>query len=174
MQHYLALCSHAWSPPGPLHYLTRPLIRSICCANANKHTHCSLEKQSGNSNRARLTTNWPSVALSLFGSGFFLGPLIDGLHSRVNLVTYQNGALNIGPLHTNIWVTSISSFPFTSSSSAPLPLLLLLLMLHSLSLSLSLSLSCSTGWLRFPFCWDFSMAVLGCCNSTWTKGHRLM
>jgi hypothetical protein len=63
---------------------------------------CSLKKQTSIS----LRTHWRSISLSLFGSGFFLGPLIDGLHSRVNLVVYQKGSINIGPLHTNIWVNS--------------------------------------------------------------------
>ncbi|XP_057995652.1 uncharacterized protein LOC110638533 [Hevea brasiliensis] len=61
---------------------------------------CSLRDQT----RSTLRNTWPSVGLSLLCSGFFLGPLIDGLHSRVNLVVYQNGSINIGPLHSNIWV----------------------------------------------------------------------
>ncbi|XP_058199443.1 uncharacterized protein LOC131314660 isoform X1 [Rhododendron vialii] len=64
-------------------------------------TYCSSKRKQG---RPTLTKTWPLISLSLFGSGFFLGPLIDGIHSRVNLVVYQNGSVDIGPLHTNIWV----------------------------------------------------------------------
>merc|ERR1712226_1282814 len=63
-------------------------------------TYCSMREQ----RRISLRTTWPSISLSLWGSGFFLGPLIDGLHSRVNLVEYQSGSIDIGPFHTDIWV----------------------------------------------------------------------
>lgn len=71
---------------------------------------CCIRKQSTPSTRSSssLKTTWPSLSFSLFGSGFVLGPLIDGIHSRVELVVYQNGSTNIGPLHTNVWVNSLN------------------------------------------------------------------
>ncbi|PIA60933.1 hypothetical protein AQUCO_00300447v1 [Aquilegia coerulea] len=87
MQSHFALASS--SHHFPLKYYTNyhPIV---CCVRKDSKTS--------------LKTSWPSISLSLFGSGFILGPIIDGIHSRVNLQTYQNGSIDIGMLHTNIWV----------------------------------------------------------------------
>ena len=60
-----------------------------------KTARCSLRKQS----KMSLKTAWPSISIALVSSGFFLGPLIDGLHSRVGLVVYDYAGIDIGLLH---------------------------------------------------------------------------
>lgn len=93
MQAFIALGSSCFLPNNHLQGKCKKILPK---------TNCSMRKQTSIS----LGTHWRSISLSLFGSGFFLGPLIDGLHSRVNLVAYEKGSIDIGPLHTNIWVNS--------------------------------------------------------------------
>lgn len=102
MQAFAALGSSCFFHNSPQHSKLRNFVLK---------PHCSLRKQG----RRNLETSWPAISLSLFGSGFFLGPLIDGLHSRVNLVVYESGSINIGPLHTNIWVNWASELHFKTS-----------------------------------------------------------
>ncbi|XP_048138445.1 uncharacterized protein LOC115742567 [Rhodamnia argentea] len=66
-------------------------------------TRCTFNNDRSSVTASKLGNIWP-LSLCLFGSGFFLGTLIDGLHSRVKLVVYENGSIDLGPLHTNIWV----------------------------------------------------------------------
>ncbi|KDO86901.1 hypothetical protein CISIN_1g024357mg [Citrus sinensis] len=91
-------------------FLARPSPTLFLHTNANAKSRnyssrpfcrCCLRRKQ---NRQSLSKTWPSISLALFSAGFFLGPAIDGLHSRVNLVVYENGSINVGPLHTNIWV----------------------------------------------------------------------
>ncbi|GBG85753.1 hypothetical protein CBR_g40482 [Chara braunii] len=58
------------------------------------------------------TMDWLKLAGILFASGCILGPLLDGIHSCVDLVVYDKGAVAIGPtttfaLKTNFWVAPL-------------------------------------------------------------------
>lgn len=48
--------------------------------------------------------NWSGIGVALLGLGFFIGPILDGIHSNVQLQIYENGAIDIGALHTNVVV----------------------------------------------------------------------
>ncbi|KAI4301539.1 hypothetical protein L6164_034807 [Bauhinia variegata] len=90
---------HSYTPVLRQNYALHKTKKSRPC---QFKPHSTRREQSGISQSQR--TSWLSVSLSLFGMGFFLGPLLDGLHSRVNLVVYKSGSIDIGPLRTNVWV----------------------------------------------------------------------
>ncbi|MCO5560097.1 hypothetical protein L7F22_013704 [Adiantum nelumboides] len=47
---------------------------------------------------------WPIIGIALSSLGFCIGPLLDGIHSNAQLLVYDTGAINIGPLQTNVLV----------------------------------------------------------------------
>lgn len=92
----------------PTHHHLRKRKKMARRTHLNSGTRCELRRRNDEEDKpSRVNAGqlpWASLAASLFGTGFILGPIIDGIHSGARLVVYQNGAIDIGPLHTNVWV----------------------------------------------------------------------
>ncbi|KAH7432757.1 hypothetical protein KP509_07G038300 [Ceratopteris richardii] len=80
--------------------------RIRCCSS--EHQQNQQERSSTGEpstlNRLSFPGKWPSISIALSSVGFFLGPLLDGIHSNVQLLVYDDWAINIGSLKTNIVV----------------------------------------------------------------------
>lgn len=147
MQYLLTPCSSSFLQPYALHHHPH-LLHKVRRPGLLK-PHCSQGQQS------LRTTSWSQVSLSLFGTGFLFGPLIDGLHSRVNLVVYKSGSIDIGPLHTNIWV----GFNLNSLHNFMCPSVCSFHIYHIIDLSV-FDID------RFLSCWGCFTVRLVCFNST--------
>lgn len=115
--------------------------------------HCANKQQQSQAS-VKTSLPWIPLSLSLFGTGFLFGPLLDGLHSRVDLVVYKSGSIDIGPLHTDIWVCVLS----TSFSSTFFNAFNLHTTIHNNTISIP-------AFHRFLSCWGCFTAPLVCFNS---------
>uniref|UniRef100_A0A7S0QX87 Uncharacterized protein n=1 Tax=Pyramimonas obovata TaxID=1411642 RepID=A0A7S0QX87_9CHLO len=59
-------------------------------------------------------TNWLQLSGLLFLFGSTLGPCLDGIHSRVDLLEYDRGAIAIYSLNTSVWVPILLGVYYTS------------------------------------------------------------
>ncbi|KAJ7524495.1 hypothetical protein O6H91_17G007900 [Diphasiastrum complanatum] len=76
----------------------------LVCLATKQNTQTQTPETRARNLKRDYPQNWQNVGLWLFALGFILGPLLDGIHSRVQLQVYDRWAVDIGALHTNVWV----------------------------------------------------------------------